>query len=86
MTDKITEDHLIDSIADALQYVSYYHTPDFIQAMARAYETEQSTSARNAMRQILLNSRMAATGHRPICQDTGSANVFLKVGVQAPID
>ncbi|MGQ3488125.1 fumarate hydratase [Roseovarius pacificus] len=86
MTNKITEDHLIDSIADALQYVSYYHTPDFIQAMARAYETEQSTSARNAMRQILLNSRMAATGHRPICQDTGSANVFLKVGVQAPID
>jgi len=85
MTDKITEDHLIDSIADALQYVSYYHTPDFIQAMTRAYETEQSTSARNAMRQILLNSRMAATGHRPICQDTGSANVFLKVGVQAPI-
>ena len=86
MTRTITEAHLIDSIADALQYVSYYHTPDFVQAMARAYEGEQSASARNAMRQILINSRMAAIGHRPICQDTGSANVFLKVGVQAPID
>ncbi|MFO7771545.1 MAG: fumarate hydratase, partial [Roseovarius gahaiensis] len=86
MTRTITEAHLIDSITDALQYVSYYHTPDFVQAMARAYEVEQSASARNAIRQILINSRMAAIGHRPICQDTGSANVFLKVGVQAPID
>ncbi|NHQ75042.1 fumarate hydratase [Roseovarius gahaiensis] len=86
MTRTITEAHLIDSITDALQYVSYYHTPDFVQAMVRAYEVEQSASARNAIRQILINSRMAAIGHRPICQDTGSANVFLKVGVQAPID
>lgn len=83
---RITEAHLIDSVAEALQYVSYYHPPDFIQAMARAYDAEESPAARNAIRQILLNARMAAVGRRPICQDTGSANVFLKVGVQAPLD
>lgn len=85
-TRRITESHLIDSVAEALQYVSYYHPPDFIQAMARAYEREESPSARNAIHQILLNARMAALGKRPICQDTGSVNVFLKVGVQAPLD
>ncbi len=82
----ITEAHLGDSVAEALQYVSYYHPPDFIQAMARAYDAEESPSARNAIRQILMNARMAAIGHRPICQDTGSVNVFLKIGVQAPLD
>jgi fumarate hydratase class I len=83
---RITEAHLADSVADALQYVSYYHPPDFIQAMARAYAHEQSPSARNAIRQILINARMAALAQRPICQDTGSVNVFLRVGVQAPLD
>ncbi|MSU90974.1 fumarate hydratase [Rhodobacteraceae bacterium 2CG4] len=83
---RITEQELIDSVADALQYVSYYHPPDFIAAMARAYETEQSEGARNAIRQILVNSRMCATGRRPICQDTGSVNVFVEVGVQARTD
>ncbi len=83
---RITEAHLIDSVADALQYVSYYHPPDFVQAMARAYEREESPSAKNAIRQILMNARMAAIGHRPICQDTGVVNVFLKVGVQARLD
>ena len=82
----ITEAEFIDSVADALQYVSYYHSPDFISAMARALETEQNKAARNAIRQILVNSRMAATHHRPICQDTGSANVFVEVGVQARTD
>ena len=83
---RITEADLIDSIADALQYVSYFHPPDFIDAMARAYEAEQSDSARNAMRQILVNSRMCALGRRPICQDTGSVNVFVEVGVAARTD
>lgn len=82
----ITEAEFIDSVADALQYVSYYHSPDFIAAMARALETERNEAARNAIRQILVNSRMAATHHRPICQDTGSANIFVEVGVQARTD
>ncbi|QOL82679.1 fumarate hydratase [Pseudooceanicola spongiae] len=81
----ITEGHLIDSVAEALQYISYYHPPDFITAMAEAYAREESDSARNAIRQILMNARMAAIGHRPICQDTGSVNVFLDIGVQAPL-
>lgn len=87
MADRIiTEADFIDSVADALQYVSIYHPPDFISAMARAYETEQAEGARNAIRQILVNSRMSATGRRPICQDTGSANIFVEVGVQAKTD
>jgi fumarate hydratase class I len=86
MSGKITEADLIDSVADALQYISYYHTPDFITAMARAYEAEESQSARNAIRQILVNSRMSAMDKRPLCQDTGSVNVLLEVGVEAPID
>ncbi|RKT32549.1 homodimeric fumarase (class I) [Roseovarius halotolerans] len=86
MTGRITEDHLIDSVAEALQYISYYHSPDFVQAMGAALEAEESQSARNAITQILINSRMAAIGKRPICQDTGSVNAILKVGVQAPID
>ena len=83
---RITEAHLRDSVADALQYVSHYHPPDFIRAMADAYEREESPAAREAIRQILVNARMAAIGRRPVCQDTGAVNVFLEVGVRAPLD
>ena len=77
----IREADVIASVADALQYISYYHTPDFIRAMGRAYDAEQSPSARDAIAQILTNSRMCAEGHRPICQDTGIVVVFVKVGM-----
>src|SRR5277367_392212 len=77
----VREDDLIASVADALQYISYYHTPDFIQALGRAYDREQSPAARDAIAQILTNSRMCAEGHRPICQDTGIVVVFVKVGM-----
>ncbi|RMX10645.1 fumarate hydratase [Vandammella animalimorsus] len=77
----ITQDELIESISAALQYISYYHPADYIQHLARAYEREQSPAAKDAMAQILTNSKMAAFGHRPICQDTGIVNVFLKVGM-----
>jgi fumarate hydratase class I len=86
MTGRILELHLVDSVCDALQYISYYHPPDFIAAMADAYRREQSPSARAAIAQILVNSRMCATGHRPICQDTGVVNVFVEVGVEARTD
>lgn len=82
----IREDDLRQSIADALQFISYYHPPDFIRAMAAAHAREESAPAKSAMAQILRNSRMAALGHRPICQDTGVANVFLKVGMGVRID
>lgn len=78
----IQQDDLITSIADALQYISYYHPLDFIQAVNEAYEREESKAAKDAMAQILINSRMCATGHRPICQDTGIVTVFLKVGME----
>ncbi len=77
----IREDDVIQSVADALQYISYYHSPDFIRAMGRAYEMEQSAAARDAIAQILTNSRLCALGHRPICQDTGIVCVFVKVGM-----
>ena len=77
----IREADVIVSVADALQYISYYHTPDFIRAMGREYDVEQSPSARDAIAQILTNSRMCAEGHRPICQDTGIVVVFVKVGM-----
>jgi fumarate hydratase, class I len=77
----IRADDVIASVADALQYISYYHAPDFIRAMGRAYTLEQSPSARDAIAQILTNSRMCAEGHRPICQDTGIVVVFVKVGM-----
>ena len=77
----IRQNDLIDSIADALQYISYYHPKDFLDHMARAYEREQSAPAKDAIAQILTNSRMCAEGHRPLCQDTGIVNVFLKVGM-----
>jgi len=77
----IKQDDLIESIAAALQYISYYHPADYIEHLARAYEREQSPAAKDAMAQILTNSKMSATGHRPICQDTGIVNVFLKLGM-----
>ena len=77
----ITKDDLIQSIQDSLQYISYYHPPDFIKAVGEAYEREESQAAKDAMAQILINSRMCAEGKRPICQDTGIVNVFLSVGM-----
>ncbi len=81
MSRAIRQDDLIDTIAAALQYISYYHPADYIAHLAAAYETEQSPAARDAIAQILTNSRMCAEGRRPICQDTGIVNVFLKVGM-----
>jgi len=81
MTTTIRQQDLIDSIAGALQYISYYHPADYIAHLARAYEREQSPAAKDAMAQILTNSKMSAIGHRPICQDTGIVNVFLKIGM-----
>jgi len=77
----ITEQDFIDSIADALQFIACYHPKDFIQAMASAYDKEQSLAAKDAIAQILVNSRMCAEDKRPICQDTGIVNVFIKVGM-----
>jgi len=77
----IREADVIASVQDALQYISYYHSPDFIQAMGRAYALEKSPAARDAIAQILTNSRLCAQGHRPICQDTGIVVVFIKVGM-----
>src|SRR5271166_958988 len=82
----IKQDDLIQSVADALQYISYYHPKDFIQNLARAYEKEQSPAARDAIAQILINSRMCAEGHRPICQDTGIVSVFLNIGMNVSWD
>jgi fumarate hydratase, class I len=77
----IRQDDLIESVAAALQYISYYHPADYITHLARAYEREQGPAAKDAIAQILTNSKMSALGHRPICQDTGIVNVFLKVGM-----
>src|SRR5690349_9819492 len=77
----IKQQDLIASVADALQYISYYHPPDYIRALGKAYELEQSPAARDAIAQILTNSRMCAEGRRPICQDTGIVMVFAKVGM-----
>jgi len=77
----IREVDFVQSIADALQFISYYHPADYLQHLARAYEREQSPAAKDAIAQILTNSRMCAEGRRPICQDTGIVNVFLKVGM-----
>ena len=77
----IHPDHLTDSVADALQFISYYHPVDFIQAIHQAYLDEESQAAKDAMAQILVNSRMCAEGHRPICQDTGIVTVFMKIGM-----
>jgi fumarate hydratase, class I len=82
----INKADLVQSIADALQFISYYHPRDYLQALARAYEREQSPAAKDAIAQILTNSRMCAEGHRPICQDTGIVNVFLKIGMGVRFD
>ena len=76
----IREDDLIETVADALQYISYYHPMDYIKALGAAYDAEQGPAAKDAIAQILTNSRMCAEGHRPICQDTGIVNVFVKWG------
>ncbi|MCY4753761.1 fumarate hydratase [Pelomonas aquatica] len=81
MTATIRQQDLIDSVAAALQYISYYHPADYIAHLARAYESEASPAAKDAIAQILTNSRMCAEGRRPICQDTGIVNVFLKIGM-----
>jgi len=80
LTTIIREADLIESVADALQYISYYHPMDYIRALGAAYEAEQSPAAKDAIAQILTNSRMCAEGHRPICQDTGIVTVFVKWG------
>jgi fumarate hydratase class I len=82
----IRQQDFIQSIADAFQFISYYHPVDFIRAMAAAHEREQSPAAKNAIAQILINSRLCAEGHRPICQDTGMAVVFLKIGMDVSWD
>ena len=78
----IKQEDLIESVAAALQYISYYHPLDYIQHLARAYEVEQNPAAKDAIAQILTNSRMCAEGRRPLCQDTGIVNVFLKIGME----
>jgi fumarate hydratase class I len=82
----IKQEDFIQSIADALQYISYYHPVDYIKNLAAAYEREQSPAAKDAMAQIIVNSRMCAEGHRPICQDTGIVTVFLKIGMNVRWD
>jgi fumarate hydratase class I len=82
----IKQEDFIQSVADAFQYISYYHPLDYIKALGAAYEREQSPAAKDAIAQILTNSRMCAEGHRPICQDTGIAVIFLKVGMDVRWD
>ena len=82
----IREDDLVETIADALQYISYFHPMDYIRALGAAYEREVSPAAKDAMAQILSNSRMCAEGHRPICQDTGIVTVFIKWGMDCRLD
>jgi fumarate hydratase class I len=88
MTDRVTirEADLIESVADALQYISYFHPMDYIRALGDAYEAEQGPAAKDAIAQILTNSRMCAEGHRPICQDTGIVNVFVEWGQDCWLD
>jgi fumarate hydratase class I len=82
----IKQSDFIQSVADALQYISYYHPEDFITNLTRAYELEQSPAAKDAMAQILINSRMCAEGHRPVCQDTGIVTTFVKLGMETRWD
>ncbi|MET0091164.1 MAG: fumarate hydratase [Candidatus Thiodiazotropha sp.] len=83
---QIRQDDLIQSIADALQFISYYHSADFLKALGEAWEKEQNPAAKDAMAQILVNSRLCAEGRRPVCQDTGMVVVFLKIGMQVRWD
>src|SRR5438094_5904092 len=76
----IKQQDLIQSVADALQYISYFHPMDYIRALGTAYQAERSPAAKDAIAQILTNSRMCAEGHRPICQDTGIVTIFVKWG------
>ena len=78
----VKQDDLIESVRAALQYISFYHPVDYIENLARAYDLEQSPAAKDAMKQILVNSRMCAEGHRPICQDTGIVTIFIKLGLE----
>ena len=82
----IRQDDFIDSVADALQFISYYHPLDFVQAVNEAYEREQNPAAKDAMAQILINSRLCAMGHRPLCQDTGIVTVFIEIGMDVRWD
>lgn len=82
----ITKQDVISSVADALQYISYYHPLDFVQALEKAYKKEQSQAAKDAISQILINSRMSAEGRRPICQDTGIVTCFVKIGMNVQWD
>jgi fumarate hydratase class I len=82
----IRESDFVQSVADALQFISYYHSADFIAHLAEAYERERSHAARDAIAQILTNSRLCAEGHRPICQDTGIVNAFLRIGMDVRWD
>jgi fumarate hydratase class I len=86
MSTTIRRADLVESVAAALQYISYYHPADYIAHLARAYEREQSAAAKDAIAQILTNSKMCAEGRRPICQDTGIVNVFLKIGMDVRFD
>ncbi len=86
MVTVIKQDDVIDSVADALQFISYYHPLDFIQAVHQAYEREANPAAKDAMAQILINSRMCAEGHRPICQDTGIVSAFVTVGMNVQFE
>src|SRR5689334_7331172 len=83
---RIAQEDFIQSVADALQYISYYHPVDYIRNLAAAYEREESPAAKDAIAQILINSRMCAEGHRPICQDTGIVTVFLEIGMSVRWD
>src|SRR5258705_9955371 len=82
----IRKDDLVESVAAALQYISYFHPVDYIRSLGRAFEAEASPAARDAIAQILSNSRMCAEGRRPVCQDTGIVNVFLKIGMDVRLD
>ena len=82
----IRKQDVISSVADALQYISYYHPLDFVQALEKAYHKEQNQAAKDAIAQILINSRMSAEGHRPICQDTGIVTCFVKIGMNVQWD
>jgi len=79
---KIRQDDLIASVCDALQFMSYYHPKDYIDAVFEAWQREESQAAKDAMAQILVNSKMCAEGKRPLCQDTGIVTVFVKVGME----
>jgi len=85
MVREIQARDIVTSIADALQYVSYYHPADFVQALKAAHQKESSAPARNALLQLLVNSKLSAQAQRPVCQDTGVAHVFFKLGMTSAL-